>query len=103
MPVAPLAQRLYVLSRREGCARTLIGFEHHSCDILPIDLLVVETPLEVIEGCVRSPKAVRKRDLREAGIKVADPFFKNGNAPGLLPAEGPAMKCVGVGNDDILR
>src|ERR1700693_4042934 len=103
MPVAPLPQRLYIVSRCEGRARTLIGFEHHSRDILRIDLLCIEIALEVIEGCVRSPKAVRKRDLREAGIQVADPFFKNGNAPGLLRAEGPAMKCVGVGNDDILR
>src|SRR5580700_9507154 len=103
MPVAPLPQPLYIVSRCEGRARTLIGFEHHSRDIVRIDLLVIETVLEVIEGCVRSPKAVWKRDLREAGIQVADPLFKCGNAAGLLGAEGPAMKGVSVGDDDILR
>src|ERR1700675_1882893 len=83
MPIAPLAQGLYVVSRREGRACTLIGFEHHSGHILRIDILIIETTLEIIEGCVRSPKAVRKRDLREAGIQVADPFFQSGNAAGL--------------------
>src|SRR5271167_3192179 len=102
MPVAPLPQAPHVIRRREGRARTLVGFEQHSRYILGIDRLGIEAALEVVKGGIRSPKAVGKRDLREARIQIANPFFERWNTPGLLRAERPAMKSVAVGNDDVL-
>src|SRR5579864_7570824 len=67
-----------------------------------MDRPVVQTALEILKRCIRSAKAVGKLDLREARVQVDDPFFQPWKTAGLLGAESPAVKGVGVGDDDTL-
>ena len=84
--MAPLAKRTHIFVRREGGARALISFHQHGRNVLWIYVPFVEAALKIIERRIRSAEAIRKGDLHETWIQIADPFLQIRNPAGLLRA-----------------
>ena len=103
MLVAPLAHALHVSDGGEGGGAALVGFDENAGDLGGGNAFIGEALFEEFEGHVFGAEAVREGDLDEAGIEVDDPFFEDGDAAGLLGAEGAAVEGFFVGDDDVLR
>lgn len=103
MLVAPLAHALHVGDGGEGGGAALVGFHKDAGDLGGGDAFIGETFFEKFERGVLGAEAVGERDLDKAGVEVDDPFFKHGDAAGLLGAEGTAVEGFFVGDDDVLR
>ena len=73
--VAPLSKRPHILGGSESGACALVSLHQYAAMFSWIDILFVEAALKMIEGCIGSAEAIRKRHLHEAGIQVADPFL----------------------------
>lgn len=101
--VAPLAHALHVGDGGEGGGAALVGFHENAGDLGGGDAFIGEALFEEFERGVFGAEAIGEGDLDEAGVEVDDPFFKDGDAAGLLGAEGAAVEGFFVGDDDVLR
>src|SRR5262252_7393415 len=103
MARTPLAQFAHILGRRERRTAALIGFENDPGDVGRLDAKFAQCAFEAFERGVRGAEPIRKGNLDETGVEVADPLLERRNPSGLLRTQGSSMKRLVIRNDDILR